>query len=230
MNPALALSGEHRRTYEKIFQNPASSDLEWHEVRTLLGEIGQTAMERSGNLKATRNGHTLVLPPPRTKVVTGTPEFREIRHFLEQSEVARPIVEETGAYCLVVINPEHALIFRLDLREDAPELIASAEPEKSFNRAHNPADFTDGQGSPAAVRFFEPVATALKPAGRILLFGTGTGRGSEMEQFAIWLEHHYPELARRITGKVAIDEPQATKSQLLAKAREFYGRTRHSAA
>ena len=58
-------------------------------------------------------------------------------------------------------------------------------------------------------------------AGKILLFGAGTGTSSEMEQFVVWLKHHHAEVAGRIIGTQVIDEHHLTEAQLLAKAREY---------
>ena len=66
------------------------------------------------------------------------------------------------------------------------------------------------------------MAAALEGAGPILIFGTGTGTGSEMEQFVAWLGQHHPDVARRVIGSLAIDENHLTEGQLLAKAREFH--------
>jgi hypothetical protein len=66
------------------------------------------------------------------------------------------------------------------------------------------------------------VAKALQVAGQILIFGTGTGSSSEMEQFITWLKTHHLEMASRVIGSLAVDEQHLSKDQILAKAREFY--------
>jgi hypothetical protein len=62
----------------------------------------------------------------------------------------------------------------------------------------------------------------LQGAGNILVFGTGTGTSSEMEQFVAWSKTHHPELAQRIIGTLTVNEHHLTDDQLLAKARELY--------
>ena len=69
MNPTASLTGAHLRTYNTIFQHPISHNLEWRTVVSLLGFLGEVAEESNGNLRVTRNGHILVLHPPRTKDV-----------------------------------------------------------------------------------------------------------------------------------------------------------------
>ena len=66
------------------------------------------------------------------------------------------------------------------------------------------------------------MARALHGPGQILVFGSGTGKGSEMTQFMGWLKIHYPDVARRVVGAVVVDEQHLTDGQLLAKARTCY--------
>ena len=96
------------------------------------------------------------------------------------------------------------------------------EPDDYFRHAHNSKDFSRGQEKPDPNSFFGSVAKALQAPGRILVFGTGTGTSSEMEQFIAWAELHHPELAKRIIGCLVVDEHHLSLDQLLAKAREFY--------
>ena len=103
-------------------------------------------------------------------------------------------------------------------------------PAEYFRHAHNSKDFSRGKEKPDPNPFFEPVAGVLNGAGHILIFGTGTGTSSEMDQFTDWLKQHRPELAKRIIGTLVIDEHHLTEAQLLAKAREFYSNHRTSHA
>jgi len=104
----------------------------------------------------------------------------------------------------------------------SPLQILPHEPEDYFRHAHNSKGFSRGQEKPEPNSFFEPVARALSGSGRILIFGTGTGMSSEMDQFIAWSKVHHPELAARIIGSLVVDESHLTPDQLLAKAREFY--------
>jgi hypothetical protein len=215
------LTGSHLRTYNAIFQHPISHNLEWRAVRLLLGELGHVAMEPNGNLKVTRNGQTLVLHPPRTKDVAEPAEVMTLRHFLERSE-AIPETNDEETHWLLVIDHHEARIFRSKIRGAVPEQILPHEPDDFFRHAHNSKDFSRGKEKPDPNSFFEPVAKALQTAGQILIFGTGTGMSSEMDQFVAWLKSHHPSLAKRIIGSMAVDESHLTQDQLLAKARKFY--------
>jgi hypothetical protein len=226
MNSSPPLTGSHLRTYNTIFQHPISHNLAWRDVHALFRQLGRVEDEPNGNLKVTRNGQTLVLHPPRTKDVAETDELMALRHFLQRSETAPPAMNEKETHWLLVIDHHEARIFRSEMHGAVPQQILPHEPDDYFRHAHNSKDFSRGREKPDPNSFFEPVAKALQAAGQILIFGTGTGTSSEMEQFIAWLKLHHPEAAGRIIGSLAVDEHHLTKDQLLAKAREFYANAR----
>jgi hypothetical protein len=61
------LNNHHRDTIEKIFSHPASGNVEWRQVRSLLDAIGTTVDEHDGKVKVTLGPETEVLHPPHTK-------------------------------------------------------------------------------------------------------------------------------------------------------------------
>jgi hypothetical protein len=63
------VTADHRSTLERIFGHPASANLEWRQVRSLLEAVGSVTEERNGNLMVTLGGETEVLRPPRGKDV-----------------------------------------------------------------------------------------------------------------------------------------------------------------
>jgi hypothetical protein len=111
---------------------------------------------------------------------------------------------------------------RLHSAIPVPQRILPHKPEDYFRHAHNSVDFAKGKEKPAPNSFFAPIAEILQPGGQILVFGTGTGTSSEMDQFIAWLKLHHPETAGRIVGTLVVDEGHLSEGQLLAKAREFY--------
>ena len=226
MNSTASLTGSHLRAYQAIFQHPVSHNLAWHDVHALLHQLAEVDEEPNGNLKVTRNGHILILPPSRTKDVAETEELMTLRHFLEQSETAAPDPKVTETQWLVVIDHHEARIFRSAAPGAIPQLVRPHVPEDYFRHAHNSMGFSRGQEKPDPDSFFEPVAAMLNGAGKILIFGTGTGMSSEMDQFVAWLNLHHPIVAKRIIGSLVIDEHHLTEGQLLAKARELFANDR----
>ena len=131
--------------------------------------------------------------------------------------------EPEGAHLLVVIDHREARIYKTELKGSVPERITPFDPHGFGRYLHSVTDDSNGQRKPERKSFYEAVAKSLKGAGQILLFGTGTGASSAMEQLIADLKHHHADVARRIVGSVAVDEHHLTEGQLLARAREFYG-------
>ncbi len=126
-----------------------------------------------------------------------------------------------AAHWLVVISHHEARIFRSDTPGTVAEPIRPHQTDASISHIHGFSGFSRGQEKPEATTFFGPVAEALRDAGQILVFGSGTGTANEMDQFIAWLRDHRPELAARIVGSLIIDEHHLSDAQLLAKARDF---------
>ena len=62
-----AVTADHRATLERIFSHPASANIEWRQVLSLLEAVGSVTEEHNGNVKVTLGGETEVLRPPREK-------------------------------------------------------------------------------------------------------------------------------------------------------------------
>jgi hypothetical protein len=220
MTPKLGLGASHLRTYEKLFQHPIARNLEWNDVRTLLAELGQITEGHNGHLTMARNGHSLVLHRPHSKDITDVHELMEIRHFLERSDAPLAHPDSNGEV-LVVISHHDARIFHSDLHGASAGPFSSHDT-RYFDHASGSKDFSQGKENPAPVSYFEPLAVALKPARKILLFGCGVGKTNEMQQFKTWLGKHDPELASRIVGSENVDEHHVSDGELLAKARSLF--------
>jgi hypothetical protein len=222
MKSISQLSGAHLRTYQTIFHHPITHNLDWRQVRELLKAVADVVEESNGNLKVTRNGQTLVLQPNHAKDVDESSMVMDLRHFLERSEAPDPKANGNGAHWLVVIDHQKARIFQSQMHGAIPENIMPHEPDEFFRHAHHSKEFSRGQEKPDPNSFFGPLAKALQAPGPILIFGTGTGTSSEMDQFCAWLKLNHADLESRVIGRVAVDEHHLTENELLASAREFY--------
>ena len=226
MTSPAPLNGSQLRTYERIFQHPVSHNLGWHDVIGMFRQLGEVEVEANGNTKVTRNGQFMILHPQRTKDVAETEEVMALRHFLEMTETKAPEAAGEKAHWLVVIDHHEARLFRTEMSGAVPQQILPHKPADYFRHAHNSRDFSRGQEKPDPNSFFEPLARALVAAGQILIFGSGTGTSSEMDQFVAWLKQHHPELSARVIGSLVVDEHHLTEGQLLEKARDFYSKAK----
>ncbi len=216
------LSKHHQQTYDAIFQHPIARHLHRRDVTAMLGELAQVHEEPNGNLKAIRNGQTLVMHATRDKNVTVKEELMLIRHFLERSEVPAAAVPEEAGHILVVIDHREARIYKAELHGAVPQRIAPFDPHGFGRNLHYVQDDSNGQRKPERKSFYEAIAKTLRTATHILLFGSGTGAASAMEQLLADLRKFHPEVARHVVGAIALDAPHLSEDQLLAKAREFY--------
>jgi hypothetical protein len=218
------LSGFHQKTYQQVFGHPMPHNLQWREVWSMLGAIpdARTAEDDKGNLKVERNGQTLTLRRPRGKDLADKQELMQVRHFLERSGTPVAPPAAAGTHLLVVIDHREARIYSTEMRGAVPQRIAPYDPFGFGRDLHYNHDDSNGQRKPERKSFYEAVAKTLRGAKQIVLFGTGTGASSAMEQLEADLKAHHHDIAARIIGSAAVDEHHLTENQLLAKAREYF--------
>jgi hypothetical protein len=224
VNMESQLTGTHQKVYERVFQHPMPHNLQWREVWSMLGALPNTSAveDANGSLKVTRNGQSMVLRRPRGKDLADKRELMQVRHFLERSEAAVPAPATAGTHLLVVIDHREARIYRTELHGAVPHRIEPYDPFGFGRDLHYNQDDSNGQRKPELKSFYEAVAKTLHGAKQILMFGTGTGASSAMEQLLIDLKKHHRDIANRVVGSVSVDEHHLTDDQLLAKARELF--------
>jgi hypothetical protein len=66
---ATDLNSDHRDVVKQLFAVPASENIEWRRVRSLLESLGAVTEERNGKLRVELGGEVEVLKPPRGKDV-----------------------------------------------------------------------------------------------------------------------------------------------------------------
>jgi hypothetical protein len=219
------LNGPHRNTYNAVFRHPVARNLEWRDVRSMLVAVADAVQEQNGVLKVTRHGRTLVLHRPFRKGMDDVHELMKVRRFLEQADAVlqQPIAE--GVHLLVVIDHRVARIYRTELQGSVPQRITLYVPGGFDRHLHYVQDDSNGQRKPERSSFYKAIATALRDAEQILIFGSGTGASSAMEQLLVELQSHYSDLANRVIGAIVVNEQHLTENQLLAMARDFYAAT-----
>jgi hypothetical protein len=218
------LSGSHQKVFHRLFEQPIPHNLQWREVRSMLGAItdAESVEDQNGTLKVTRNSQTLILHRPRGKDLAGKKELLQVRHFLERSGTPPPVPAAMGTHLLVVIDHREARIYQTELHGSVPQRIKPYDPFGFARDLRYNQDDSNGQRKPEPTIFYEAVAKTLKGATQILMFGTGTGQSSAMNHLLATLKSNHPEIAERIVGTIAVDAHHLTEDQLLAKAREFF--------
>ncbi len=145
-------------------------------------------------------------------------------HAIDRSVKPLPAAVGPQDRWLVVLKHDEARVFRPGSNGTVVEQIRPPPEVDAGRRTYSYSGFSQDQGEPKPHRFFGPIADALKTAGRILIFGSGTAAGTANagEQFVAWLNVHRPELACRVTSALISDAHRLTDAQWLAKAQDFY--------
>ncbi len=216
------LSKQHQQTYDALFAHPQTHNLHRRDVNALLSALAEVTEEPNGNLKATRNGQTLVLHASRDKNVAAMDELKLIRTFLESSQTPEAQVPPDAGHYLVVIDHREARLYKTELHGTTPQRITPVDPQGFGRHLRHVEDDATGQRMPENKNFYAAVAQALRAATKILLFGSGTGAGSAMDHLLADLQAHHPDIAARVIGSITLDVQHLSEDQLLAKAREFY--------
>jgi hypothetical protein len=136
--------------------------------------------------------------------------------------MATPNERDPAPHLLVVIDHQEAKVYRTEVRGAVPERITPYDPHGHGRHLHSAHEWTDGKRPPERKSFYEAVAKTLQGAEQVLLFGSGTGRSSAMDQLLADLKDHHPDVAGKVIGAVVVDAQHTTENQLLARAREFY--------
>ncbi len=132
-----------------------------------------------------------------------------------------------GAHLLVVIDQREARIYGTELVGSVPKRITAFEPRALGRHVYDFLDDSFGERKPERRRFYCAVARSLRGAGQILIFGTGIGASSAVDQLLVELQLNHREVARHIAGAMAVDERHLTEEQLLSRARDFYRSALH---
>ncbi|QJW94669.1 hypothetical protein [Frigoriglobus tundricola] len=216
------LNGRHRHTYDAIFRHPTAHNLEWHDVRSLLDALGNVVEGTNGALHVTRNGQSVALHAPKHKDAT-VEDVLAIRSFLEKTgETPLPAPVPAGTHLLVVIDHHEAKVYRTEMHGAMPQHLVPYDPHGFGRHLHSDNNETDGKRKPERKNYYEAVAATLRGADRVLIFGSGTGESSAMEQLLADLKKNHPDVVEHVVSLVVVDAHHTTEDQLLAKAREFY--------
>jgi hypothetical protein len=128
----------------------------------------------------------------------------------------------TAICILVVIDHQEAKIYRTESIGSSAERIIPYDPHGYGRHLHSAHEWTDGKRIPERKGFYEAIAKTLRVADEIIIFGSGEGRSSAMEQLLTDLKAHHSDVAAKVVGTVVIDANHVTDNQLLARARELF--------
>src|SRR6478609_8547307 len=91
----MTLSNHHRETVQKILDHPASGNVEWRQVLSLLEAIGEVEEEHNGKFKVKLGPETEVFHAPHGKDVDEQ-TIVDLRRMLDQAGYADEAEVEDG--------------------------------------------------------------------------------------------------------------------------------------
>lgn len=215
----VGLSLRHRRTYETVFHRPTVPNLAWHDVQALLGTLAEVTESGHDSFRVVRAGQEVTFHSPRAKDFATQEDVLTLRRFLTQT------TELPASGVLVVIDHHEARVYHTVDFGDVPHRISADDPTGYHRHLQSRHEETDGKRVRVRRTYLDAVAAALRGADRILLFGSGTGESSAMDQLMTNLNDHHRDVAEHVVGCVVIDSHHRTEGQLLAQAREYFAPT-----
>ena len=91
------LNSDHRNTLNKIFQHPASHNVEWHDVLSLLAAIGSVARHRDNKVAVTVGSETRFFDIPEHKDVE-VDSIVDLRRLLAEAGYGIPTGEGASTH------------------------------------------------------------------------------------------------------------------------------------
>jgi hypothetical protein len=89
----LHLNGHHRVTLEKIFRHPVGQNIEWHDVVSLLDNVGTVVEEPNGRYVVTIGSQTETFDAPRHRDLDSQ-RVLDLRRMLEGAGITPQALDE----------------------------------------------------------------------------------------------------------------------------------------
>ena len=217
------VTGHDRRTLDAIFRHPLAHNLEFRDVVALMAAIGGAEEKSNGELSFEVGGEKLVMAKPHGKDLSGS-SVQDLRHLLTRAGWApdaaapAPTAAETVGL-IVVIDHAGATLYRGDGGTSHDQ--DRQQPLRHFARGMRPErhDADRDEKEPDDDRFFEGVAAALAPAGRIVVIGHGKGQSNEADHLSAYLLSRHKGVHDRIIREIVADLPHMTQAELIGLGR-----------
>jgi hypothetical protein len=90
------LDGAHRNTLSHLFQHPASYNIEWHDILSLLEAVGSVEERHDGKFVVTVGSETLTLEQPSGKDID-IQQLVDLRSMLSNAGYAKEIEQDDSS-------------------------------------------------------------------------------------------------------------------------------------
>jgi len=232
MPQATHLNNKHAHTLERIFQHPASHNLEWRDVTALFAHLGTVEEKENGHIGVLINGLHEIYHRTAEKDVSDTQQVLAIRRFLERAGVNKDgtlapaqheaTSAESNARFVVVINQKETRVFRSEGKGTVPERLRPHDPHAMLHHLDHTLGGDVTSRKPENTSYYQAIGKMLMGAEEVLLMGNGSGASSAMTHLKDYLVTHHFEVAHRIVGELTIDIEALTEAEILREARAFF--------
>ena len=215
------LNGHHRKTLASIFSHPEAHNLEWHDILSLLNNVGVANERPGGGYEVTIGADRIDLGQPHGKDLAGD-DLRHLRAFLTKAGLSpddnaaeAPAEVPVEHHCIVLIDHQHARLFGLG---NEPLVLKPEDADGSARRLEHKQGNDDHDGGHAAeeIAWYERIAVELKPAHHIAVLSDGKGRSNAGAYLVAYLERHHPGIAARIAATERVDISHMSDGEIVA--------------
>lgn len=227
------LSKASSATIDRLYQHPLSHNLEWSEVIALFGKLGSATRQDHNEIAFSIAGEHHRVRKPHGKDLT-TADVMRFRHMLTRAGwspqaagsqdglAAAPNPAATPPDMLAVIAQDEARLYELDIGSPrAGDHVI--RPSNLHHLVHTSRSEDQGHQPPKPFAFdhafYERIAEAMQPGGRIVLVGHGKGHSNAAHGLAEYLRAHHPGTSGRVVCEVVADLSSLTAPQLLELGR-----------
>ncbi len=220
------LNGHHSTTLAAIFTHPASHNVEWHDVVSLLNHLGSASERHGGGYAVAIGAERITLARPHGHDL-GDEELRTLRAFLTRAGLspdgkpAEYAVSLPEVWGIVLIDHHQARLFSPGARggdHAALHIIRPNDDDGSRARVSHRQGDDDHDGGRAAEDdgYYHRIAAELALAQRIVVLSDGHGRSSAGEYLIDYVKRHDPALAARIIASDRVDISQTSDNVAVA--------------
>lgn len=221
---AKSLSRSHRLTLDALFQHPMAHGLEWTDVVSLVGKIGEIENHANGETCFVVAGERKLFRKPHTKDIPPT-MLMDVRHMLTRagwsphaagSSIPAEAAMPPSGDVLVVVEQVEAWVYRLDAAaaEANDKVIRSdLSVHRLHELEHKDQDHDGNMGWKADPGYYERIAQALQGQGAIVPAGHGHGQSNAVQNLEHYLQQRHAIIARRLRPELAVDLSSLTGAQ-----------------
>jgi hypothetical protein len=213
------LNGHHRKTLASIFRHPASHNVEWHDVLSLLQNVASVTERHNGGFDVSIGDHAMAIERPKGHDLEGD-QLRALKKFLglvglspDENGMPNPsdtTVDADRRTWIVLIDHHHARLFHVG--EDrhaasAPIVIVPDDDDGSRRRIEHRQGNDDHDGGHASedAGYYERICGHIAGADRIVVLSDGKGRSSAGEYLVDYLKRKHAGIAQQVVAAERVD-------------------------